>query len=110
MRLQTSSLQVFSFLSIFCLFPFLKVVLIAASQIPPPLQESVGVLGAPESLCYQRKETLLSLIPSQVVLLPGLAGWDYPLINVSKCTAVILRMCCLLHQVLVQNPQLIALG
>lgn len=85
-------------------------VLIAAPQTPPPLQESVGVLGAPEPLCYQRKETLLSLIPLQVGLLPGWARWPHPLINVSKCTAAIPKMCCLLHQVPAQNLQLIALG
>lgn len=100
----------FLFLSIFCIFPFLKVVLIAAPQTLPPLQESVGVLGGPEPLCYQRKKTLLSLIPSQVGPLARPAGWPHPLINMSKCTAAIPRMCCLLHQVPAQNPQLIASG
>lgn len=70
----------FPFLSTFCIFPFLKMVLIAAPQTPPPLQESVGALGTPAPL--------LSLVPSLVELLPGLEGWPHPLINVSKYTAV----------------------
>lgn len=80
MRLQTSSLQVFSLSFDLLYFPFSK------SGINNSTPEGKGgVLGAPDPFCYQRKETLLSLIPSWVGLLPG----PHPLINVSKCTTVI---------------------